>query len=49
MALFSLEFNRPFSYFDETLIFKFGAWLSLVEHLLGVQGVAGSNPVAPTN
>jgi hypothetical protein len=25
-----------------------GAWLSLVEHLLGVQEVAGSNPVAPT-
>ena len=25
-----------------------GAWLSLVEHLPGGQGVAGSNPVAPT-
>ncbi len=25
-----------------------GAWLSLVEHLTGGQGVAGSNPVAPT-
>ena len=25
-----------------------GAWLSLVERLLGVQEVAGSNPVAPT-
>ncbi len=25
-----------------------GAWLSLVGHLLGVQEVAGSNPVAPT-
>lgn len=24
------------------------AWLSLVEHLLGVQEVAGSNPVAQT-
>jgi hypothetical protein len=27
---------------------KVGAWRSLVAHLLGVQGVAGSNPVAPT-
>ena len=26
----------------------FGAWLSLVEHLVRDQGVAGSNPVAPT-
>ncbi len=26
-----------------------GAWRSLVAHLHGVQGVAGSNPVAPTN
>jgi hypothetical protein len=25
----------------------FGAWRSLVAHLYGVQGVAGSNPVAP--
>ena len=25
----------------------FGAWLSLVEHLVRDQGVAGSNPVAP--
>lgn len=25
-----------------------GAWRSLVAHLLGVQKVAGSNPVAPT-
>lgn len=25
-----------------------GAWLSLVERLLRVQKVAGSNPVAPT-
>ena len=25
-----------------------GAWLSLVEHLVRDQGVAGSNPVAPT-
>ena len=24
-----------------------GAWRSLVAHLYGVQGVAGSNPVAP--
>lgn len=28
--------------------FSVGAWLSLVEHLPGGQGVAGSNPVAPT-
>ena len=26
----------------------FGEWLSLVEHLAGGQGVAGSNPVSPT-
>ena len=26
-----------------------GTWRSLVAHLLGVQGVAGSNPVVPTN
>jgi hypothetical protein len=26
-----------------------GAWRSLVAHLYGVQGVAGSNPVAPIN
>ena len=28
--------------------FVFGAWLSLVEHLPWEQGVAGSNPAAPT-
>src|SRR5258708_2250286 len=27
----------------------FGEWLSLVEHLVRDQGVAGSNPVSPTN
>ena len=27
----------------------FGAWRSLEAHLNGVQGVAGSNPVAPTS
>src|SRR5487761_127570 len=27
----------------------FGTWRSLVAHLLGVQGVAGSNPAVPTN
>src|ERR1700734_60735 len=26
-----------------------GAWLSLVEHLVRDEGVAGSNPAAPTN
>src|SRR5205823_305311 len=28
---------------------SFGEWLSLVEHLVRDQGVAGSNPVSPTN
>lgn len=27
---------------------SFGMWLSLVEHLVRDQGVAGSNPVIPT-
>lgn len=27
---------------------SFGAWRSLVAHLHGVQGVAGSNPAVPT-
>jgi hypothetical protein len=27
----------------------FGAWRSLVAHLLWEQGVEGSNPFAPTN
>ena len=26
-----------------------GTWRSLVAHLNGVQGVAGSNPAVPTN
>ena len=30
-----------YTYFD-------GAWRSLVAHLYGVQGVGGSNPLAPT-
>ena len=29
-------------------IYLFGKWLSLVEHLVWDQGVAGSNPVFPT-
>ena len=28
---------------------RVGEWLSLVEHLVRDQGVAGSNPVSPTN
>ncbi len=28
---------------------RVGAWRSLVAHLNGVQGVGGSNPLAPTN
>ena len=35
--------------FIATLATSVGAWRSLVAHLHGVQGVAGSNPVAPTN
>lgn len=30
------------------LCWQDGAWLSLVEHLAWDQGVAGSNPAAPT-
>ena len=30
-------------------IFNIGMWRSLVAHLTGGQGVAGSNPVIPTN
>ena len=30
------------------LLLAHGAWLSLVEHLAWDQGVAGSNPAAPT-
>src|SRR5471030_2580328 len=30
-------------------LFTVGEWLSLVEHLVRDQGVAGSNPVSPTN
>ena len=33
---------------DTLFIDVFGAWLSLVEHLAWDQGVAGSNPAAPT-
>jgi hypothetical protein len=28
--------------------YKFGEWLSLVEHLVRDQGVGGSNPLSPT-
>ena len=31
-----------------TRLYIIGAWLSLVEHLAWDQGVAGSNPAAPT-
>ena len=31
-----------------SLTSNIGAWRSLVAHLTGGQGVAGSNPVAPT-
>ena len=33
----------------ESRIFRDGMWRSLVAHLTGGQGVAGSNPVIPTN
>ena len=32
---------------DWPIMETIGAWRSLVAHLYGVQGVAGSNPVAP--
>ena len=31
------------------LFWAFGTWRSLVAHLTGGQGVAGSNPVVPTS
>jgi hypothetical protein len=31
-----------------TIVWAVGAWRSLVAHLNGVQGVGGSNPLAPT-
>ena len=38
--------TNQINYFS--IIYIFGAWLSLVEHLAWDQGVAGSNPAAPT-
>src|SRR5690554_628160 len=47
MRITSLHSTRACSTgpFEESDV---GAWRSLVAHLHGVQGVAGSNPVAPT-
>ena len=42
---FSLDFFELNQYCPSLV----GAWRSLVAHLHGVQGVVGSNPVAPTN
>lgn len=41
-----VECEEQFNYTDRALN---GTWRSLVAHLLGVQEVAGSNPVVPTN
>ena len=38
--------NTPAPYANLRLV---GEWRSLVAHLHGVQGVAGSNPVTPTS
>lgn len=35
--------------FSKHILSFVGAWRSLVAHLHGVQGVGGSNPLAPTN
>ena len=41
----AVVFTRPFGESSST---AFGLWRSLVAHLTGGQGVAGSNPVSPT-
>ena len=37
------------THFYTKICYVFGAWLSLVERFLGVEEVASSNLVAPTN
>ena len=46
-----IDASHPSCYFLAPLRggLLFGEWLSLVEHLVRDQGVAGSNPVSPTN
>ena len=41
--------HRPKSAMQVFVGDMFGAWLSLVEHLVRDQGVGGSNPLAPTH
>ena len=46
-----MEVNLIISFYIIKFILTYlenGAWRSLEAHLNGVQGVAGSNPVAPT-
>src|SRR5438067_5631398 len=46
-----IDAGRAVGYFPAPLArgTAFGEWLSLVEHLVRDQGVAGSNAVSPTN
>jgi hypothetical protein len=48
-GLYALAEGLPgFLLYYSAFAFPFGAWLSLVEHLVRDQGVGGSNPLAPT-
>ncbi len=43
-------FHEPLTKSKDIVYFqKVGTWLSLVEHCIRDAGVAGSNPVVPTN